>query len=96
MVYCDDKLIGKWHYYPGTCSALFAYWSYYKACMTDPGRIKPSNLRTYLKEHKFDGILYKSNKICPTCKTEKPARSKHCKVCKICVSKFDHHCIWIK
>lgn len=40
--------------------------------------------------------MFDADKECATCHFKKAARSKHCRVCNKCVSRFDHHCIWIK
>lgn len=76
---------------------MFAcYYSFYKACTVDPGRIKGKEVaKAALKRYPFDGVMFKKENECTTCKIDKPARSKHCAVCNVCVEKFDHHCIWI-
>ena len=53
---------------------------FYKSCCTDPGEVTPSNQEGV---YPYDGILYKADKKCSTCKLNKPARSKHC-------SKLEH------
>ncbi|XBW36345.1 hypothetical protein QEN19_001925 [Hanseniaspora menglaensis] len=49
----------------------------------------------HIKTYSYDKILYFPNTVCPTCKTNKLARSKHCRICDICVAGEDHHCIWL-
>jgi len=80
--------IGAWVIVSTTLS-LFA-----KACYSDPGEIKHSNLNKYLPNYQFDGLLYVPKK-CYTCEVDRPARSKHCKLCNKCVARYDHHCPWI-
>jgi len=41
----DDKIAGRYHWVTGGGVAYFAFWSYYKACMTDPGKITKNNVR---------------------------------------------------
>ncbi|KAI8967506.1 DHHC palmitoyltransferase-domain-containing protein [Mycotypha africana] len=71
------------------------YLVYYLACTVDPGFLTKENLKQHLDYYKYDGLIFKSDKICSTCKLQKPARSKHCSLCKGCIGKMDHHCAWI-
>ena len=78
---------------------LACYWSYFMACISDPGRLdkksEGSVVKQALQRFEFDGVLFEPKQKCRTCLHEKPARSKHCSVCNHCVQKFDHHCVWI-
>lgn len=76
--------------------AMICFWTYYKACATEPGEVTTHNVNQLVKKYDkyYDGLLYKRNNKCKTCTTIKPARSKHCSICKMCVSKYDHHCVW--
>lgn len=52
--------------------------AFFAACgCTNPGVITKGNVDKYLKDFKYDGILY-IPKDCRTCLIKKPARSKHC------------------
>ena len=94
-----NKYADNYHKYTGTILVIFCYYSYYKACSTDPGYLSiksdSNTINKYKQMFKYDGVLYTDEGKCRTCKFVKPARSKHCTMCDQCVMKFDHHCIWI-
>ena len=63
------------------------------ACGTDPGNITEDTLEKY-DVYPHDDILY-TNKICPTLKIRKLARSKYDKYSDRHVPRFDHFCGWL-
>jgi len=89
--------IDGYHKIIGSILMFVCYYTYYKACTVNPGRI-PTDRAGHLKcvkRFKFDEILFTKKQQCRTCEVEKPARSKHCSMCGFCVEKYDHHCVWI-
>lgn len=87
--------IPAYHKYTGTLVLLWTYFSFILACSVDPGIITKENLHQYQGKYPFDGVIYHKERICSTCKIERPARSKHCSICNQCIAKFDHHCAWL-
>ena len=75
------------------------YYSYYKACTTDPGYLRKgadkARIERALKRYPYDNIMFAKGAWCDTCDLPKPARSKHCSLCNACCEKFDHHCVWV-
>lgn len=94
-----NPYVSSYHKITGTMVVLACYFSYYKACVTDPGYVSKDidkkRLSWYTELFAYDEVMYSADSQCRTCLVQKPARSKHCSVCDKCVLKFDHHCIWI-
>lgn len=93
--YIPGMFISAYHKYIGSGFMILGYISFLLACWTNPGIIKKSNLKSALNKFEYDGVMFKKNNECSTCRIPKPARSKHCSLCNVCVQKFDHHCIWL-
>ncbi len=70
-VYFDDVLFGKIHMYTGSAVAFLAFWSYYKACVTNPGSLSKGNINAYMDLYPPDGVMYAKKKRCKTCKLSK-------------------------
>ena len=87
------------HKYIAWPCMMTCYWSYYKACTTDPGYLNKNTPKEKvieaLKRYEYDDIMYVKDNWCRTCNIPKPARSKHCNLCNMCCEKFDHHCVWL-
>ncbi len=62
--------MGGYHKITGIIVAAFCYWTYYKACKTDPGEITNGNSKAYNEKYKkdLDNILYFNDNKCSTCK----------------------------
>lgn len=94
-----NPYVAEYHKYVAWPFMALCYWSYWKACSTDPGYMRKTTpkdqLERAMKRYEFDNMLFSSDSWCETCDIPKPARSKHCSMCGCCCEKFDHHCVWI-
>lgn len=50
--------IAGWHKVPGTILMLMCYYSYYKACSVDPGRVTKANFKEASTRFKFDNLMF--------------------------------------
>ncbi|EQC40894.1 hypothetical protein SDRG_01959 [Saprolegnia diclina VS20] len=74
--------------------ATAALCTFFQASSTSAGILNERTSRWH-DHYPFDGVMYKKDNTCSTCKCIKVARSKHCTVCNVCVPRFDHHCGWL-
>ena len=79
MQYCPGPLVGEYHKVTGSIVMFICYYSFYKACVTDPGVIHTQeDALKAKKSYIYDECMYKKDVDCRTCNIVKPARSKHC------------------
>ena len=94
-----NPYVDNYHKYVSIPFMLTCYYSYFLACRTNPGFIKPGmpqdEVERAVKRYDYDNCMFNSKSWCDTCQAPKPARSKHCALCNMCCEKFDHHCVWI-
>ena len=94
-----NPYVSEFHKYIAWPLMFSCYWSYYKACSTNPGYLNKktpkARLEHSLKRYEYDNIMFAAESWCETCDIPKPARSKHCSLCNVCCERFDHHCVWI-
>ena len=99
FVHIPNTYVGEHHKYIAWPAMTLCYWSYYKACYTDPGYlykgVDKEKLKKAMKRYAFDNTMFADDAWCRTCDIPKPARSKHCSLKNMCCEKFDHHCVWI-
>ena len=85
--------LADYHTYIGYFVFLFCVGSWRFACGVDPGNITEQTLQKY-DVYPYDDVLY-TNKVCPTLKIRKLARSKYDKYSDWHIPRFDHFCGWL-
>lgn len=87
------KKIANWHFVTGLATFTLTVWSFHAACTSSAGVITEENMSKY-DNYAYDNVLY-VNRICPTKKMRKIARSKYCRMTNEHIPRFDHYCWWI-
>ncbi|KAL3768972.1 hypothetical protein ACHAW5_005540 [Stephanodiscus triporus] len=67
--------------------------SWYYACHVGPGNVTARTISLF-DHYEYDNVLY-SDKLCPTLKIRKIARSKYDRSSQRHVPRFDHYCSWL-
>ena len=78
------------HQYVGYLVFMMCMGSWHFACQKGPGNITTRTMPLF-DHYEYDNILY-TNKLCPTLKIRKLARSKYDRFSKRHVPRFDHFC----
>jgi len=86
--------LANYHTYLGCCVFAICVGSWRFACGIDPGNITDEQTLAKYDVYPYDDFLY-TNKICPTLKIRKLARSKYDKYSDRHVPRFDHFCGWL-
>ena len=85
--------ISSWHQYTGCGVFLLCMGSWHYACRVGPGNVTARSIPLF-DHYEYDNILY-TNKLCPTLKMRKIARSKYDRCSHKHVPRFDHFCGWL-
>jgi hypothetical protein len=67
--------------------------SWYYACHVGPGNVTARTISLF-DHYEYDNVLY-SDKLCPTLKIRKIARSKYDRSSQRHAPRFDHYCSWL-
>jgi len=81
------------HQYAGYAVFLLCMGSWHYACHVGPGNVTARSIPLY-DNYEYDNVLY-TNKLCPTLKIRKIARSKYDRFSGKHVPRFDHFCGWL-
>ncbi|KAL7538588.1 hypothetical protein ACHAWF_006140 [Thalassiosira exigua] len=85
--------VHSYHRYAGYVVFVLCMGSWHCACNVGPGYITARTIPLF-DHYEYDNVLF-TNKLCPTLKIRKLARSKYDRVTKRHVPRFDHYCGWL-
>ena len=82
-----------YHQYSGYILFMLCMGSWHYACQEEPGCITEQTMPLF-DHYEYDNVLY-TNRLCPTLRIRKIARSKYDRCTRRHVPRFDHYCGWI-
>uniref|UniRef100_A0A7S2HQJ0 Palmitoyltransferase n=1 Tax=Helicotheca tamesis TaxID=374047 RepID=A0A7S2HQJ0_9STRA len=85
--------VSSYHKYSGYVVFALCMGSWRYACGVSPGYITENSIPKF-DNYPYDNLLY-TDKLCPTVKIRKLARSKYDRFSKRHVARFDHFCGWL-
>lgn len=88
-----SNYIHSYHQYTGYVVFILCMGSWHYACHVGPGIITARTIALF-DHYEYDNVLY-TNKLCPTLKIRKVARSKYDRFSNRHVPRFDHFCGWL-
>jgi len=91
--YVPSRYLGEYHRYCGYLVFILCMTSWRYACSTSPGYVTSLSMPKY-DNYVYDNILY-HDRVCPTLKIRKIARSKYDTMTARHVPRFDHYCVWL-
>jgi hypothetical protein len=88
-----SKYVHTYHQYSGYILFVLCMGSWHYACQEEPGCITEQTMPLF-DHYEYDNVLY-TNRLCPTLRIRKIARSKYDRCTRRHVPRFDHYCGWI-
>ena len=89
----ESNYIKSYHQNIGYGVFLLCMSTWHYACNKPPGNITTKTIPIF-DHYEYDNVLY-TNKLCPTLKIRKLARSKYDRFSRRHVPRFDHFCGWL-
>lgn len=88
-----SSYVASYHQYVGYAVFVLCMGSWHYACSVGPGNVTARTMPLF-DHYEYDGILY-TDRLCPTLKIRKIARSKYDRCTGRHVPRFDHFCGWL-